>query len=238
VLCENTWRAEKVLRQGVIGLPLTMHGRVLEHWGGIFKAHPWLDGPRDSYLGFARLGGGACGEHSHSINLWQHFAHFLGLGRVTEVVAMLDMVDDGQVCYDRLCQLSLRTDKGFMGSVIQDVITTPHQKYLRVQGDQGFLEWRVNKDSAHDAVIYSGADGAIKEDLIPKTRPDDFRGEIRHVEEVLTGKSAAADSPISLERGLDTMMVIAAAFASHQSGKKAVINYDAGYNLQAITVSS
>ena len=49
-----------------------------EHWGGIFAAHPWLSGPQDSYLGFWNRGGGASGEHSHAINLWQFFS--LGLG--------------------------------------------------------------------------------------------------------------------------------------------------------------
>lgn len=29
-----------------------------EYWGGIFAAHPWLQGPQDSYLGFWNRGGG------------------------------------------------------------------------------------------------------------------------------------------------------------------------------------
>jgi predicted dehydrogenase len=236
VLCKNTFRAEEILQSGVIGQPLTIQARVLEHWGGIFKAHPWLDGPKDSYLGFSDRGGGACGEHSHSINIWQHFAALLGLGRVTEVVAMLDMVNDGKVNYDRLCQLSLKTEKGFVGSVIQDVITAPHQKYLRIQGEKGFLEWRVNRDSAHDAVVYGDESSEVQEELITKTRPDDFKGEIDHIDKVLQGKSSE-NSPISLTKGLETMLVIAAAFISHQAGKKAIIDYQAGYNLQAIRTS-
>ena len=56
-----------------------------EYWGGIFAAHPWLDGPQDSYLGFWKRGGGASGEHSHAINLWEYFARGLGAGEVTEV---------------------------------------------------------------------------------------------------------------------------------------------------------
>ena len=58
-----------------------------EHWGGIFAAHPWLEGPQDSYLGFWDRGGGASGEHSHAINLWQFFASQLGKGRIIEVSA-------------------------------------------------------------------------------------------------------------------------------------------------------
>ena len=46
---------------------------IREHWQGIFNAHPWLDGPQDSYLGFWKKGGGAISEHSHGINIWQFF---------------------------------------------------------------------------------------------------------------------------------------------------------------------
>ena len=35
-----------------------------EYWGGIFEAHPWLNGPQDSYLGFWKRGGGAWGTFS------------------------------------------------------------------------------------------------------------------------------------------------------------------------------
>ena len=54
--------------------------------------------------------------------------------------------------------------------------------------------------------------------MIAKTRADDFKAEIDHLTQVLEGKVIA--SPISLERGLDTMMVIAAALKSHQTGRR------------------
>ena len=76
---------------------ITIDVEFREHWGGIFAAHPWLDGPQDSYLGFWQRGGGTCSEHSHAINLWQHFAHLVGAGRVAEVSAMIDYVEDGRV---------------------------------------------------------------------------------------------------------------------------------------------
>ena len=74
-----------------------MKGHFQEYWGGIFKAHPWLAGPHQSYLGFSKRGGGACGEHSHAINIWQHFAHLLDLGKIAEVSAFMDFVDDGKL---------------------------------------------------------------------------------------------------------------------------------------------
>jgi len=37
-----------------------------------------------SYLGDYNKGGGATGEHSHCLNVWQHFSRVSGAGEVTE----------------------------------------------------------------------------------------------------------------------------------------------------------
>ena len=58
--------------------------------------------------------------------------------------------------------------------------------------------------------------------------------EIDHIELFLDGKEPQTGSPISLERGLDVMMVLAAAHASSHLKKKVKINYDKGYCLDAI----
>ncbi len=85
--------AVEQIKAGTVGRPLTLVAEFREHWGGIFSAHPWLSGPSDTYLGFWRRGGGASGEHSHAMNIFQFFAHALGAGRVTEVTALLDYVE-------------------------------------------------------------------------------------------------------------------------------------------------
>lgn len=231
-LGDNTVEMERLMAEGVIGTAITLYGGIHEHWGGIFKAHPWLSGPSDTYLGFAGRGGGACGEHSHGIHIWQHFAHLLGKGKIVEVSAIMDIVDDGKVNYDSFCNLNLRTEKGFVGTVAQDVITAPAKKYMKLQGDAGFLEWHVNYSSEGDAVMVSrdGKEGEVN--ILPKTRPDDFRLEMEHINDILDGK--VTDSPISLERGLDTMMVIAAAYRSNIEKKVMRIDYSKGYTLEAI----
>ena len=231
-LTQNTKRAEELLKMGFLGQPLTISAMFREHWGGIFKAHPWLNGPQDSYLGFYERGGGACSEHSHTINIWQHFAHLLDAGRIVEVSAMVDMVDNGQVLYDRLCQLNVKTENGLVGNIVQDVITEPAQKSLRIQGSHGFLEWYVNRDKNCDAVYYWDGRNETQEILISKARPDDFKGEIKHLDDILSGKMEK--SPISLERGLETMLVISAAHISHRLKKTVKINYEMGYCAEAI----
>jgi predicted dehydrogenase len=231
-LGRNTRLAEEILAERDIGTIQTLSAKTREHWGGIFKAHPWLSGPEDTYLGYYARGGGASGEHSHAINIWQHFAHLVGAGRVVEVGAMMDIVKDGAAEYDRLSLLSLRTSEGLVGDVVQDVVTAPTEKSARVQGTNGFVEWHVNYRPDADAVI-AGSDGGEPETtLIEKTRPDDFKVEVDHLEQVLGGQ--IKQSAIALRRGLDTMMVIAAAFESHETGRRVGIDWDGGYTPDSI----
>ncbi len=220
------------LKAGGLGAIETISARTREHWGGIFKAHPWLAGPQASYLGFSARGGGAAGEHSHAINIWQHFAHLTGAGRVVEVSATLDMVEENGCNYDRLCLASLQTEGGLVGDVIQDVVTAPTEKSARIQGRDGYLEWFVNYQPNTDAIIVGQGGAAGEPQLIAKTRADDFKAEIAHLEDVLSDRIPS--SPLALERGLDTQMVIAAIFKSHALGKRVRINWSAGYIPEAI----
>src|SRR5262245_49592961 len=123
------------------------------------------------------------------------------------------------------CSLASRPPRGW-SAVIQDVVTAPHEKLCRIQGRDGFVEWRVNHKPGFDAVI-SGDGERSDEQLIAKTRADDFKTEIEHLEAILEGKRR--DSPIALERGLDTMLVIAAIFRSAATGRKVRIDWSAGY---------
>jgi len=211
----------------------TMDVEFREYWGGIFAAHPWLDGPADSYLGYWRLGGGAAGEHSHAINLWQNFALAIGAGRVTDVNATADYVKEGGgVEYDKICALNLRTEAGLMGRVIQDVVTSPTRKWGRLQGQNGFVEWQIGFEPGRDRVT-SAVDGSqAADDIFETTRPGDFIAELEHIRDVVEGK--VKTSPISLGRGLETMLVIAAAHKSAQSGRAVRIDYEQGYRTDAL----
>jgi predicted dehydrogenase len=231
-LGRNTLLAERLLAEGRLGEPRTLSARIREHWAGIFRAHPWLSGPADSYLGYLRRGGGSIGEHSHGINIWQHFARLAGAGRVLEVSCSLDVVRDGGVEYDRLCLIGLKTEGGLLGEVIQDVVTSPAEKCVRLQGSEGYLEWRLNVQPNVDSVAVGTGDQAAPPTLLPKTRADDFIAEIDHLAAVLEGR--VADSPISLERGLETMLVIAAALKSHEQGRRVTIDWSRGCRPEAL----
>ncbi len=77
-----------------------------------------------------------------------------------------------------------------------------------------------------------GGSGRTQEILIPKTRADDFRGEIEHIGALLDGQ--LKDSPVSLERGMETMLVVAAALRSSEEGCSVTIDYSRGPGLAAI----
>ena len=220
----NTTFAEKLIADGRIGEPLSLQVCWVEHWGGIFKAHPWLAGPADTYLGFWKRGGGALGEHSHGVNIWQHFARKLGAGRVTEVMATIDFVQEDGADYDRLAQLQLRSESGLVGTVVQDVVTEPPIKNLRLQGAMGFLDWYANYDSDCDAVVFgNGSEQETKR--FSKARPDDFKPMIDQIAGYLDGKIAADKMESTLGHGLETMKVIEAAFRSHEEGRRVEVSY-------------
>lgn len=217
---------------GRIGTIETLDVEFREHWSGIFAAHPWLNGPADTYLGYWQRGGGASGEHSHATNLWQAFAHAIGAGRVVSVSAAMDYVSDGPVEYDKLCLITLQTETGMIGRVVQDVVTHPPRKWARLQGVDGYVEWHCGFEPGCDAVILQKNGDEAEQRRTQKTRPDDFVRELRHIENALARNT---ESPISLERGLDTMLVIAAAHESARTGQEIKIDPAAGYTLSALT---
>lgn len=221
-----------ILGNGGVGVVDTIDVEFREYWGGIFDAHPWLSGPSDSYLGYWKRGGGSCGEHSHAANLWQYFARQAGVGRVVEVSAELEYVREDGVDYDKLCLLNVRTESGLLGRVVQDVVTRPTRKWARIQGTEGYVEWICGNKPGVDSVIYALDSGTVSETNVSKTRPDDFIQELSHIESVLSAENET--SALSLEYGLETMMVIAAAHKSSAEKRCVTIDYSKGFVPEAL----
>jgi predicted dehydrogenase len=233
---KSATRMVDYLMSSDVGEIQTLDVEFREHWGGIFKAHPWLNGPNDTYLGYWKRGGGACGEHSHAINLWQRLAHQAGKGRVVEVSSAMEYVRDGVIDYDSICLLHLVTEDGFVGRVVQDVVTRPTRKWARAQCENGYVEWYCGNKPGLDTVECGLNTGEVTTSEFTKTRPSDFIQELKHIESILdTG--AHRDSPISLARGLDTMLVIAAAHLSAQKKCSVKIDYSAGYKIDALSLA-
>ena len=167
----------------------------LESWAGIFAAHPWLDGPSDSYLGFTKRGGGACHEHSHAVALGVHIASFLNLGDLELVESATHIVSDPNVEYDAQTNMTLGTSSGIDIQINQDVVTEPAIKELKIISKEVELIWNTNMSRGGDLVKFNGVDRFFQ-----KTRVDDFQPEIEHIDEIINGTITI--SPIGLNQML------------------------------------
>tara|TARA_B100002019_G_C21232057_1_gene580590 strand:+ start:95 stop:1156 length:1062 start_codon:yes stop_codon:yes gene_type:complete len=213
VLGKASKTVDELIKKKNFGEIITIDVEFREHWGGIFSAHNWLKGPSDSYLGFYEKGGGATGEHSHAINLWQYFAKLTNFGEVNEVIATMQFNENDGCKYDEIAAINLISNKKLIGRVIQDVVTKPSRKWARIQFTKGFIEWEC-KSNINDSVLYQDSTMNTPITLnFPKSRPDDFIAELIHIKESIEGK-ISDNSPISLKRGYDTMSIISAAYQS------------------------
>lgn len=233
-VAKSSSQMANMLSNQVVGQLQTLDVEFREYWGGIFIAHPWLDGPYDSYLGYWERGGGACGEHSHAINLWQSLAHKSGVGRIVEVSSTMSFIRDEVVNYDSICLIQVRTENGMVGRVVQDIVTQPARKWARAQCDGGYIEWFCGAKPGMDNVVCASNDGVLNTIDIAKTRPDDFLQEMRHIEACLD--SGDHNSPISLVYGLETMLVIAASYLSEKEKCPVSIDYSKGYTNESLSL--
>jgi predicted dehydrogenase len=149
----------------------------LETWAGILKAHPWLKGPGDTYLGSTLRGGGALFEHSHGLDLWLQIAKFFELGTPSIVRAHLSEVEipDKEAKYDEEVTIRISTEIGFQGEVVQDVVTEPASKTIILQGDKHIYECSYGKEGK-DLVLMRPLNETIGSINIQveKSRPSDF----------------------------------------------------------------
>ena len=220
----NTLHFAELAKTLDLGPLVGLSSNMLESWDGILKAHFWMANERDSYLAFTDQGGGALLEHSHALNLFLYFAELLNQGRVTDVSADIQWVNHEDGRYDRDSSLSLTLESGLVGSVRQDLHTWPAQKEAIASFEGGKLVWSMGSDS--DQVEHrSTSDEVIESWDFPKTRPDDFLGEIRHLKSLL--ENPATSSPIDLSAGIKVMDVIVAAFESSRTGKPETVRHRA-----------
>ena len=210
---------DNLIKSGFLGKPIYMDANIRENWRGILEAHPWLSGPEDSYLGRIEEGGGACLEHSHGVNIFLHFLSLLNVGSIRQVSSKMKIIKGENLHYDEVCSIIVDTDEDFHGRIFQDVVTTPTEKYVHIVGDKSFLKWYINYNQQNDAVKYF-IDGKEHLKLFPKTRPDDFKNEIKNIVSIINNNSEYNESPINLENALKTHEIMLNAFNSNSLKKE------------------
>lgn len=225
LVAKNTTTVEEAIAEAGFGKLLSLEAGVRSDWSGILGAHPWLSGPKETYLGYWEKGGGAGGEHSHALNLWQHFAHHCGAGRVKEVQALIEYVQDEPAHYDRHFFAHLTTENGLVGRVVQDVVTKPKKKWVELQFETGRIEWWNDVTTTLDEVRIVPAKGDARIIQIEKTRTEEFKREAEHINALISGAVSYHESPIRFSRGADTSIVLEAAHRSQREGKSVVVDY-------------
>ena len=210
----NTLFMAELVAQYIIGRPTRIEVDWLESWEGIFAAHPWLNGPADSYLGYQARGGGALCEHSHAIAMWLHLVDLLDIKESFEFTASAKMLVADPLSYDQETQVSMRWAGGLVGRIRQDVSTFPAVKRASIIGESGYIQWATNEKNSVDVVRWSNEEGRLEVKEFPKTRPDDFVNEVKMIETAVknqTSLSTAIDFSMGLRVARFTDLIIESA---------------------------
>jgi predicted dehydrogenase len=188
----------------------------LESWNGILRAHPWINGPGDTYLGSTLRGGGALFEHSHGLDLWLQLAQVFKLGGPASVRAEMQMKTIPAISssYDELSSVEITTSTGFKGQVRQDVKTDPAAKRVLVQGARFSYLAEYGKNSKDCFTLAPTRDqlGALQVE-VKKDRPSDFDPEI-----ALINHHINSSSPSDIPLGLGALSALVTAYV----GKSAI----------------
>ncbi|MBK16582.1 MAG: hypothetical protein CMK49_01005 [Prochlorococcus sp. SP3034] len=182
-----------------------------EHWGGIFQAHPWLDGPNDSYLGFKERGGGSLMEHSHGLHLLIIlFDKFnLEIEKINSSIIL-----DNYKNYDKKSYLSFElNNKNINAFYSTDVISNEINKSLTIETKENIFSVKFSSDNGK-------SDTYIKKDKFKetikkfkKTRADDFISEMKLIDNLLRNNSFDKSlNNISCNNGLKVASICANIF--------------------------
>lgn len=210
---EGIAAAAEILTSGKLGEIINLDVECREHWGqGVLKAHPWIRGPWDTYLGYYKRGGGAACENSHGLHLWLYLADRMGWKEIKEVKATFSMRNENGARYDGVAAFLLKEKSGRVGRVTQDTITSPTKFWLRAQGEKGFLEWYCRGVPGGDVVRWQEEGKKVKEKIFKKERADDFYRMALHYKDLIDGKSSVEDSPLSFGRGYRVMKLLFTSF--------------------------
>ena len=188
---------------------LQIECRWQEDWEGIFKAHPWLDGPSDSYLGFTERGGGAACEHSHGLHMLLHTATVLE--RSLHLVKVdVHVCDTDKSSYDDSLELVFSDDHQSEYIYISDVNTWPPKKSISVSLDNNDrVSWHIDTEKSKDIVEFmiGGESGSFSYD---KNRRLDFVYELVSIADAI-GKHSQ-ESSLCLEHALNVQSVLSKVF--------------------------
>ena len=208
-VARSTLIVQNLITANSLGVPSSVEVNWDESWEGILKAHPWLNSPQDSYLGFTSRGGGALFEHSHGIDLALYFSGVTDLETITKFSSRPVKVGEGASFYDESIAVELELKDSRFIKVHQDVITFPAHKEIRLNFSNAQISLQFGKVPNTDVIhAVIDASAAVSCDIsVQKSRPDDFDQEVRSLEQYLLGNIRYEDHPLRASLGLITAAV-------------------------------
>ena len=218
-----------LLKTRNIGQVFDLSVNWLESWTGILKAHPWLNSPSDSYLGYSNRGGGALFEHSHGLDLWLFISNHLQLGCPERISSSSNFhYENGVIQYDKEIQIEITTDTGFTGRVVQDILTEDVDKSLVL--DSEFYIFKLEFGTGNKADSLEMQSKVNKSDRlffeITKSRPNDFDEEMLSLIGLIKNSDENGCTLLS-PPGIETALVATAALFSAQESKIAILDLEA-----------
>ena len=132
-----------------------------------------------------------------------------------KIFAKYDFVKDKNLNYDQKAYFLLETENKFKGSVVQDVVTYPPSKKIKIQGTNLYAEWICNYNDNNDVIFVIDKQNNKNEIIIEKNRPDDFIEELKHI---FNSENDQTPSPLNLIYGIETIKTLIAAKESAATG--------------------
>ncbi len=175
----------------------------LEHWGGIFKAHPWLSGPEDSYLGFSKRGGGSLMEHSHGFHMLLIVMNQLDL-KINKTNFCINQ--DLSNTYDKYVNIVFTLENGsenLIATYTTDVLTKDVSKKIVVETDKELFSVEFGANNGSCDVFQKKTENQDSYKIYKKTRPDDFKYEVAVLDDILNGGSPEFKENLSCLWGLE-----------------------------------
>lgn len=199
-------RLHEFVREGAVGRTLRVEMHLAAH---LADWHPW-ERYQDFFMAQAALGGGALLDESHFIDLmlWM-------FGWPRDVYGTVERISGLEIDTDDNVDALFRYDAGPRVSLHLDVFARPHQRRIRVYGEDGTIEWDNEANAV--TVFPTGADATtISFDC---QRNDMFVSEAAEFLEVLTGSRLPS---CTLADGLRVLAIVEAIRTTSESGHRFV----------------
>ncbi len=169
--------------------------------------HPW-ERYQNFFMAHSAFGGGALLDESHWVDLMLWF-----FGAPQCIFASVEKISDLEIDTDDNVDMLVSYGNGLRVTIHLDLFGRPHQKSIRIIGENGSILWN---ETPNRIAVGSEASEQWRETHFDCERNDMFMAVAREFLDTLRGEPVKT---CSLADGIQVMRVIEAARESHRSGR-------------------